>query len=138
MFLLCCFFSLSYCRHIIYCIFTFLVAFLIYGELDIWLHCNQARRALRALRGLVRLKSLIEGNAVKRQASTTLRCMQTLARVQSQIRSRRIRMSEENQALQRQLLQKREKELENLRASVCPLFSLSSLSLACAFYDSTA
>ncbi|KAL9227125.1 hypothetical protein vseg_002858 [Gypsophila vaccaria] len=74
-----------------------------------------ARRALRALRGLVRLKSLIEGQSVKRQAATTLRCMQTLARVQSQIRSRRIRMSEENQALQRQLQQKHEKELEKLR-----------------------
>lgn len=78
----------------------------------------QARRALRALRGLVRLKSLIQGQSVKRQASTTLRCMQTLARVQSQIRARRIRMSEENQALQRQLQQKTEKELEKLRASV--------------------
>lgn len=93
-------------------------------ELGLWLHCvNQARRALRALRGLVRLKSLIQGNAVKHQASTTLRCMQTLARVQSQIRSRRIRMSEENQALQQQLLQKRESELENLSASVSlPVF----------------
>ncbi|KAF8007257.1 hypothetical protein BT93_K1301 [Corymbia citriodora subsp. variegata] len=74
-----------------------------------------ARRALRALRGLVRLKTLIQGQSVKRQATTTLRCMQTLARVQSQIRSRRIRMSEENQALQRQLQQKCEKELEKLR-----------------------
>ncbi|KAG5557427.1 hypothetical protein RHGRI_007615 [Rhododendron griersonianum] len=77
-----------------------------------------ARRALRALRGLVRLKSLIEGQSVKRQATTTLRCMQTLARVQSQIRARRIRMSEENQALQRQLQEKHEKELQKLRASV--------------------
>ncbi|XP_062092852.1 protein IQ-DOMAIN 3 [Humulus lupulus] len=77
-----------------------------------------ARRALRALRGLVRLKSLIQGQSVKRQATTTLRCMQTLARVQSQIRARRIRMSEENQALQRQLQQKREKELERLRVSM--------------------
>lgn len=74
-----------------------------------------ARRALRALRGLVRLKSLIEGQSVKRQAATTLRCMQTLARVQSQIRARRMRMSEENQALQRQLQQKHEKELEKFR-----------------------
>lgn len=74
-----------------------------------------ARRALRALRGLVRLKSLIEGQSVKRQATTTLRCMQTLARLQSQIRSRRIRMSEENQALQKQLQLKHEKELEKLR-----------------------
>ncbi|KAL5734897.1 hypothetical protein ACOSP7_032758 [Xanthoceras sorbifolium] len=74
-----------------------------------------ARRALRALRGLVRLKTLIQGHTVKRQATTTLRCMQTLARVQSQIRARRIRMSEENQALQRQLQQKRDKELEKLK-----------------------
>lgn len=72
-----------------------------------------ARRALRALRGLVRLKSLVEGNSVKRQAASTLRCMQTLARVQSQIRSRRLKMSEENQALQRQLLLKQ--ELDSLR-----------------------
>ncbi|XP_007009748.2 PREDICTED: protein IQ-DOMAIN 1 [Theobroma cacao] len=77
-----------------------------------------ARRALRALRGLVRLKSLIQGQSVKRQATSTLRCMQTLARVQSQIRARRIRMLEENQALQRQLQQKCEKELEKLRASM--------------------
>lgn len=75
----------------------------------------QARRALRALRGLVRLKSLIEGPTVKRQVTNTMRCMQTLARLQSQIHSRRLRMSEENQALQRQLLQKRVKELENLK-----------------------
>ncbi|CAN6470867.1 unnamed protein product [Victoria cruziana] len=77
-----------------------------------------ARRALRALRGLVRLKALIEGNAVKRQAAATLRCMQMLSRVQSQIRSRRLRMIEDNQTLQRQLLLKRQRELENLRVSV--------------------
>ncbi|KAG9453442.1 hypothetical protein H6P81_006346 [Aristolochia fimbriata] len=74
-----------------------------------------ARRALRALRGLVRLKNLVHGNSVKRQVTTTLRCMQTLAKVQSQIRSRRIRMSEENQALQRQLQLKHEKEFEKLK-----------------------
>ncbi|XP_027350716.1 protein IQ-DOMAIN 1-like [Abrus precatorius] len=74
-----------------------------------------ARRALRALRGLVRLKLLMEGPIVKRQATSTLRSMQTLARLQSQIRSRRIRMLEENQALQRQLLQKHAKELESMR-----------------------
>ncbi|KAK7285090.1 hypothetical protein RJT34_19848 [Clitoria ternatea] len=74
-----------------------------------------ARRALRALRGLVRLKLLMEGPVVKRQATSTLRSMQTLARLQSQIRSRRIRMLEENQALQKQLLQKHARELESLR-----------------------
>ncbi|XP_011026998.1 PREDICTED: protein IQ-DOMAIN 1 [Populus euphratica] len=77
-----------------------------------------ARRALRALRGLVRLKSLIQGQSVKRQATATLRAMQTLARVQSQIRARRIRMSEENEALQRQLQQKHDKELDKLRTSI--------------------
>ncbi|XP_058738156.1 protein IQ-DOMAIN 2-like [Vicia villosa] len=74
-----------------------------------------ARRALRALRGLVRLKTLMEGPIVKRQAMSTLRSMQTLARLQSQIRSRRVRMLEENQALQRQLLQKHARELETMR-----------------------
>ncbi|KAG2729981.1 hypothetical protein I3760_01G273300 [Carya illinoinensis] len=77
-----------------------------------------ARRALRALRGLVRLKSLIQGQSVKHQAATTLKYMQTLAHVQLQIRTRRMRMSEENQALQRQLQQKSEKELEKLRNSM--------------------
>ncbi|GAU47156.1 hypothetical protein TSUD_287390 [Trifolium subterraneum] len=77
-----------------------------------------ARRALRALRGLVRLKTLVQGQSVKRQADSTLRCMQTLARLQKQVRERRIRMSEENQALQRQLQQKHEKELVKLQASV--------------------
>ncbi|KAK4436055.1 protein IQ-DOMAIN 1 [Sesamum alatum] len=77
-----------------------------------------ARRALRALRGLVRLKSLIGGKSAKRQAAATLKCMQTLARVQSEIRARRLRTSEENSAIQRQIQQKHEKELEKLRASI--------------------
>ncbi|KAJ0465659.1 putative IQ motif, EF-hand binding protein [Helianthus annuus] len=77
-----------------------------------------ARRAVRAVRGLGRLKSLIQGQSVKRQAISTLKCMQTLARVQSQVRSRRILMSEENRALQQQLLLKHEKELNNIRSSL--------------------
>lgn len=81
---------------------------------------------MRALRGLVRLKTLVQGQSVKRQAASTLRSMQTLARLQSQIRERRIRMSEENQALQRQLHQKHEKELEKLRAAVRILCIFSS------------
>ncbi|KAK4480303.1 hypothetical protein RD792_013372 [Penstemon davidsonii] len=76
-----------------------------------------ARRALRALRGLVRLKTLIGGQSVKRQAASTLKCIQTLSRVQSEIRARRIRMSEENSAIQRQIQQKHEKELEKSRAA---------------------
>ncbi|XP_024983933.1 protein IQ-DOMAIN 1-like [Cynara cardunculus var. scolymus] len=74
-----------------------------------------ARRALRALRGLVRLKTLVEGPTANRQTANTLKCMQHLSRVQCQINSRRIRMSEENQALQRQILQKQAKEIESLQ-----------------------
>ncbi|CAK8532912.1 unnamed protein product [Lathyrus sativus] len=76
-----------------------------------------ARRALHALRGLVRLKTMIQGQSVKRQAGSTLRCMQTLARLQSQVRERRVRMSEENQARQRQLQQKHEKEFMKSQTS---------------------
>ena len=75
----------------------------------------QARRALRALRGLVRLKTLVEGPAANRQTANALKSIQNISRVQCQINSRRIRMSEENQALQRQLLQKQAKELESLQ-----------------------
>lgn len=70
------------------------------------------------MRGLVRLKLLMEGSVVKRQAANTLKCMQTLSRVQSQIRARRIRMSEENQARQKQLLQKHAKEIAGLKVSL--------------------
>ncbi|XP_019459220.1 PREDICTED: protein IQ-DOMAIN 1-like isoform X3 [Lupinus angustifolius] len=76
-----------------------------------------SRRALRALKGLVRLKTMIQGQSVKQQATSTLRCMQTLARLQYQICERRIRMSEENRDLMRQLQQKHEKELEKLQAA---------------------
>lgn len=81
-------------------------------------HLFQARRALRALRGLVRLKTLVEGPGATRQTANTLKCMQNVSRVQSQISARRIGMSEENQTLQRQLLQKQAKELESLLVSV--------------------
>ncbi|KAJ8451256.1 hypothetical protein Cgig2_014028 [Carnegiea gigantea] len=74
-----------------------------------------ARKAIQALRGAVRLKSLTEGQSVKRQAANTLRCMQTLARVQSQVHARRIKLAEENQALQRQLQLKQENDNEMLR-----------------------
>ncbi|KAG6728448.1 hypothetical protein I3842_02G173400 [Carya illinoinensis] len=77
-----------------------------------------ARRAMRALRGLVRLKSFIQGQSVNRQAATTLEYMQTLSRVQSQLRARRNQMLEENQALQQQFQQKRDKELQKLRNSM--------------------
>ncbi|KAA8525625.1 hypothetical protein F0562_007493 [Nyssa sinensis] len=62
-----------------------------------------ARRALRALKGLVRLQALVRGHAVRKQAAITLRCMQALVRVQARVRARRVRMALESQTAQQKL-----------------------------------
>lgn len=59
-----------------------------------------ARRALRALKGLVRLQALVRGHLVRKQAAITLRCMQALVRVQARVRARRVRIALENQLSQ--------------------------------------
>ncbi|KAL5232335.1 hypothetical protein ABZP36_031111 [Zizania latifolia] len=56
-----------------------------------------ARKALCALRGLVKLQALIRGNLVRKQATATLRRMQALLLAQSRLRAQRMRMLEEEE-----------------------------------------
>ena len=55
---------------------------------------------------------------MRRQATITLRCMQALVRVQARVRARRVRMSDEGQAVQRQLLERRQLEYRPRKSTV--------------------
>ncbi|CAI0465802.1 unnamed protein product [Linum tenue] len=52
-----------------------------------------ATKALRALKGLVKLQALVRGHLVRKQATATLRCMQALVTLQAKALAQRIRTS---------------------------------------------
>lgn len=63
-------------------------------EKYIWEHASQARKALQALRGIVKLQAIIRGRNVRRQAMNTLKCLQSIVNIQSQVCAKRIQMVE--------------------------------------------
>jgi hypothetical protein len=54
----------------------------------------QARRAFRALKGIIRLQALIRGHLVRRQAVSTLRATWLIVKFQGLVRGRNLRLSE--------------------------------------------
>lgn len=53
----------------------------------------KARRAFRALKGIIRLQALIRGHLVRKQAVVTLCCMYGIVKLQALVRGGRIRQS---------------------------------------------
>ncbi|XP_062207752.1 protein IQ-DOMAIN 13-like [Phragmites australis] len=53
-----------------------------------------ARRNYRSLRGLIRLQGVVRCASVRRQTAKAMRCMQTLVRVQAQVRASRVEAME--------------------------------------------
>ncbi|GAB4845508.1 IQ-domain [Ancistrocladus abbreviatus] len=60
-----------------------------------------ARRAFKALKGIIRLQSLIRGHLVRRQAVSTLYCMIGIVKLQAIVRGSRIRSSDIGLEVQR-------------------------------------
>ncbi|KAG5236619.1 protein IQ-DOMAIN [Salix suchowensis] len=74
-----------------------------------------ARKALRALKGLVKLQALVRGHLVRKQATATLRCMQALVNVQTRARAQRIWMNEDLNPSQRHSIHRKSTQDNRIR-----------------------
>ncbi|XP_043692599.1 protein IQ-DOMAIN 19-like isoform X2 [Telopea speciosissima] len=70
--------------------------------------CHLAKRALCALKGLVKLQALVRGQLVRKQATAILQCMQALVTVQERAQAQRFRVAGEAQPInQRQSIHRK-------------------------------
>ena len=67
----------------------------------------QARRAFRALKGIIRLQALIRGHLVRRQAVSTLRATWLIVKFQALVRGRNVRLSQPSIQATRELSQQK-------------------------------
>ncbi|KAI3459417.1 hypothetical protein Pfo_016080 [Paulownia fortunei] len=75
-----------------------------------------ARKALNALKGLVKLQALVRGHLVRKQATATLRCMQALVTAQARARAQRPHMAEETKSIvQRQFVPRKSTQEDKFR-----------------------
>lgn len=65
----------------------------------------QARKALRALKGLVRLQAIIRGHAVRRQTIATLKRLQSIVNIQSEVCAQRCTLVNNTTEFQENLYQ---------------------------------
>lgn len=92
----------------------------------------QARRALHALRGLVKIQALVRGHLVRKQATATMRGMHALMAIQVRARIHRIQVAEEANLLGKQPPQHREfphfkgRVTEENKVSPCKIFLMLS------------
>lgn len=63
----------------------------------------KARKALRRLKGIVRLQILTQGDSIRKQATNTLKNIHAWSRIQNQIRARRVCMVTEGRLKQKKL-----------------------------------
>lgn len=94
----------------------------------------QARKALRRLKGTVRLQTLAQGYPIKKQSTTTLSLIHSWCNIQTQIKARRLCMVTEGRVKQKKLMnqQKLEAKLHDIEVRspvlLCGSFDKSNIS----------